>query len=45
MAGDYPRERVEGHLAALDAALAGSPGEAALRNLAPEVDLSPLVAP
>jgi 1,4-alpha-glucan branching enzyme len=44
MAGDYPRERIEGHLAALDAALAGS-GDAALRNLAPQLDLSPLVAP
>ena len=45
MAGDYPRKRVEHHLAALDSALAGSAGEAALRNLAPELDLSPLVAP
>jgi 1,4-alpha-glucan branching enzyme len=44
MAGDYPRQRVDGHLAALDAALGGSAG-AALRNLAPELDLSPLVAP
>jgi 1,4-alpha-glucan branching enzyme len=44
MAGDYPRERVDGHLASLDSALAGS-GGAALRNLAPRLDLSPLVAP
>src|SRR6185437_16180011 len=44
MAGDYPRERVEGHVAALDAALGGS-AEAALRNLAPELDLAPLAAP
>ena len=44
MAGDYPRERVDGHLAALEAALGGS-AEAGLRNLAPELDLSPLVAP
>jgi 1,4-alpha-glucan branching enzyme len=45
MAGDYPRERVAGHLAALEAALAGSPDGPALRNLAPQLDLSPLVAP
>jgi 1,4-alpha-glucan branching enzyme len=45
MAGDYPRDRADGHLAALDAALAGSPDGPALRNLAPELDLSPLVAP
>jgi 1,4-alpha-glucan branching enzyme len=50
LAGGYPRERVEGHLAALDAALAAARGsapmpDAALRNLAPELDLSPLVAP
>ena len=44
MAGDYPRKRVNGHLAALEAALGGS-AEAGLRNLAPELDLSPLVAP
>ena len=44
MAGDYPRERVEGHVAALDAALGGS-AEAALRNLAPGLDLAPLAAP
>ncbi|HEY2602043.1 MAG TPA: 1,4-alpha-glucan branching protein domain-containing protein [Thermoleophilaceae bacterium] len=50
LAGDYPRQRVEGHLAALDAALTSPAGpgrapEPALRNLAPELDLSPLVAP
>ncbi len=50
LAGDYPRERVRGHLEELDAALAALDGrgpapEAALRNLAPELDLSPLVAP
>jgi 1,4-alpha-glucan branching enzyme len=44
LAGDYPRERSEAHLAALDAALAGW-GEPGLRNLAPELDLSLLVAP
>jgi 1,4-alpha-glucan branching enzyme len=50
LAGDYPRRRVEGHLADLDAALAAladsrSVPEPELRNLAPELDLSPLVAP
>jgi 1,4-alpha-glucan branching enzyme len=50
LAGDYPRQRVEGHLADLDAALAAladsrSVPEPQLRNLAPELDLSPLVAP
>jgi len=45
MAGDYPQERVKAHLAALDAALAGSTRRPSLRNLAPELDLSPLVAP
>jgi len=45
LAGDYPQQRVDGHLAALQAALAGSASEAALRNLAPQLDLSPLVAP
>ncbi len=44
LAGDYPRERAQDHLAALDAALAGQ-GEPALRNLAPDLDLSLLVAP
>jgi 1,4-alpha-glucan branching enzyme len=34
-AGDYPRERAEGHLAALDAALADPTADAALRHLAP----------
>jgi 1,4-alpha-glucan branching enzyme len=50
LAGDYPRQRAAEHLAALDAALAsvgGSapPPDAALGNLAPALDLSPLVAP
>jgi 1,4-alpha-glucan branching enzyme len=50
LAGDYPQQRVEGHLAELHAALAaltgsGSVPEPDLRNLAPELDLSPLVAP
>jgi 1,4-alpha-glucan branching enzyme len=34
-AGDYPRERAAGHLAAFEAALAGR-GDPELRNLAPE---------
>jgi 1,4-alpha-glucan branching enzyme len=50
LAGDYPRKRAGEHLAALDAALAsaggsGPPPDAAVGNLAPELDLSPLVAP
>jgi 1,4-alpha-glucan branching enzyme len=50
LAGDYPRQRVEGHLDDLHAALAAladsrSVPEPELRNLAPELDLSPLVAP
>jgi 1,4-alpha-glucan branching enzyme len=48
-AGDYPRERVHGHLAELEAALAALNGgpepEPAVHNLAPELDLSPLLAP
>jgi 1,4-alpha-glucan branching enzyme len=34
-AGAYPQERVEGHLAALDEALADPSMDPALRNLAP----------
>jgi len=50
LAGDYPQQRVDGHLAELHAALAALTGsraepEAELRNLAPKLDLSPLVAP
>jgi 1,4-alpha-glucan branching enzyme len=50
LAADYPRQRVDGHLAGLHAALAAladsrSVPEPELRNLAPELDLSPLVAP
>jgi 1,4-alpha-glucan branching enzyme len=50
LAADYPRQRAEGHLADLNAALAAladsrSVPEPELRNLAPELDLSPLVAP
>jgi 1,4-alpha-glucan branching enzyme len=47
LAGDYPRQRVRGHAEALDAALAALTDsrpapEAAVRNLAPELDLAPL---
>ena len=35
-AGDYPRQRFEGHLEAFERALAGD-GETALRNLAPDL--------
>jgi 1,4-alpha-glucan branching enzyme len=36
-AGDYPRERLAGHLAAFDRALAGELRTPALRNLAPDL--------
>jgi 1,4-alpha-glucan branching enzyme len=47
LAADYPRRRVGGHVEALDAALAaltdsGAVPEPELRNLAPELDVSPL---
>jgi 1,4-alpha-glucan branching enzyme len=50
LAADYPQQRVDGHLAELGAALAaltdsGVVPDAELRNLAPKLDLSPLVAP
>jgi 1,4-alpha-glucan branching enzyme len=50
LAADYPLERVRAHAAGLDAALAAlkdSPAvpESALRNLAPDLDLAPLVTP
>jgi 1,4-alpha-glucan branching enzyme len=50
LAADYPKQRVEAHLAELHAALAALKDSrlvpaAELRNLAPELDLSPLVAP
>ncbi len=44
LAADYPQQRVDGHLAALEAALRGD-ADPALRNLAPELDVSPLTAP
>ena len=53
LAGEYPLERVRGHAAAHDVALGAltdSPAmppapEPALRNLAPHLDLAPLLAP
>ncbi len=50
LAADYPLERARGHAAANDAALAAlahsaTVPEPSLRNLAPELDLAPLVAP
>ena len=50
LAADYPRQRVDGHLADLHTALAAladsrTVPEPELRNLAPELDFSPLVAP
>jgi 1,4-alpha-glucan branching enzyme len=43
-AGPYARERHQGHLAALDAALATG-GDDAVRNLAPQISHAPLLAP
>jgi 1,4-alpha-glucan branching enzyme len=43
-AGPYARERHDGHLAALDAALAAG-GDDAVRNLAPSISPAPLLAP
>ncbi len=56
LAGDYPRERLEGHGADLEAALAalaGGPAEVtsppvpepSVRNLAPDLDLAALTSP
>jgi 1,4-alpha-glucan branching enzyme len=44
LAADYPLRRVAAHGAAHRAALEGE-GDARLRNLAPELDLAPLLAP
>jgi 1,4-alpha-glucan branching enzyme len=48
LAGDYPQRRADGHSDCLDAALAaladsGPAPEASLRNLAPNLDLTPLL--
>jgi 1,4-alpha-glucan branching enzyme len=50
MAGDYPQRRLEGHVRALDAALAALADSApapdrTLRNLAPDLDLASLTTP
>ena len=50
LADDYPFRRVRGHARELDAALeavkdSAPVPEAKLRNLAPELDLSPLLTP
>jgi 1,4-alpha-glucan branching enzyme len=50
LAGDYPRQRLHAHSAALDGALAAladcAPApDAALRSLAPDLDLAPLTTP
>ena len=51
LSADYPEQRLAGHSAELDAALASLRDSAAvqpdpaLRNLAPDLDLAPLVAP
>ena len=45
LAGPYPRERADGHAAALDEALAIDSAPPALRNLAPELVLAPLLQP
>jgi 1,4-alpha-glucan branching enzyme len=44
-AGGYPRERFDGHAAALRAALADPGGEPALRNLAPRLARAALLEP
>ncbi len=45
LAGPYPRERADGHAAVLDEALAIDSAPPALRNLAPELVLAPLLQP
>ncbi len=51
LAADYPQQRMAGHAAAHDAALGGLgdsaavPPDSALRNLAPDLDLAPLLTP
>jgi 1,4-alpha-glucan branching enzyme len=44
-AGEYPRERFEGHVAALRAALADPGSEPSLRNLAPRLARAALLEP
>lgn len=46
LAGPYPRERLEAHLAALQEALGPVPsGGTAVRNLAPDLSIAPLLEP
>jgi 1,4-alpha-glucan branching enzyme len=45
LAGPYPRERADGHAAALEEALAIDSAPPALRNLAPDLVLAPLLQP
>jgi 1,4-alpha-glucan branching enzyme len=50
LAGDYPRERLEGHGSGLDAALgaltdSAAVPQASVRNLAPDLDLAALTSP
>ena len=46
LAGPYPRERLEAHLAALREAIGPVPsGEESLRNLAPDLSLAPIFEP
>jgi 1,4-alpha-glucan branching enzyme len=45
ISGPYPRQRAAGHLAALDAALAGREQDPAVRNLAPYADPAMLLVP
>jgi predicted glycosyl hydrolase (DUF1957 family) len=50
LAADYPQRRMAGHRVAHDAALnglgdSGAVQDPALRNLAPDLDLAPLITP
>jgi 1,4-alpha-glucan branching enzyme len=45
LAGDYPRQRAQEHLAALADALSGPAPSAALRGLAPDLDVASLLSP
>jgi 1,4-alpha-glucan branching enzyme len=45
MAGEYPRERADGHRAALDAALTGAEDDGALEHLAPHLARAAFLEP
>jgi 1,4-alpha-glucan branching enzyme len=45
MAGEYPRERADGHRAALDAALTGAEDDGALDHLAPHLARAAFLEP